>query len=284
MNNAVRVGWLLVAVVPNGLVVELSAGTGSALSPWLTWALWAMVAVCVLVLHPLSLVTVRLVAPLLVAENGWRVITEREVQSAPGAIVGFFVMLVIATATYSAAYGAAHAQAAAYGHERRYLLRPPIAVILPIVVLWLVVLGSGAVANRAASLPVAFGALCVFAAVGTFALRRATVLARRWLVFVPAGIAVHDPLMLQDTFMVRRHDIRGLAAAARDTTAFDATGTTWGVVLELTLSHPHDVSLSPFGTRMTKTLDRLHVSAVLVAPSRPSMALAGDAAGEHRAV
>jgi hypothetical protein len=164
------------------------------------------------------------------------------------------------------------------------LLRPPIAVILPIVVLWLVVLGSGAVANRATSLPVAFGALCVFAAVGTFALRRATVLARRWLVFVPAGIAVHDPLMLQDTFMVRRHDIRGLAAAARDTTAFDATGTTWGVVLELTLSHPHDVSLSPFGTRMTKTLDRLHVGAVLVAPSRPSTALAGDAAGEHRAV
>lgn len=284
MTNAVRVAWLLVAVLPNGLAYELSAGAGSALSPWLTWGAWAMVAIAILVLHPISLVTVRFIAPLLVANSGWRVITDREVQSDSGAIVGFFVMLVVAAATYSAAYGAAHAQAAAYGHERRHLLRPPIAVILPIVVLWFVVAISGAVADHAASPPLALGAFFVFIAIGAFALRRAVVLARRWLVFVPAGIAVHDPLMLQDTFMVRRNDIRGLAAAKHDTTAFDATGTTWGVVLELTLSHPHDVSLSVFGSRITKTLDRLHVSAVLVAPSRPSAALANYSTGEHRAI
>jgi hypothetical protein len=284
VTNAVRVGWLLVAVLPNGLAFEQLAGTGSVFSPWLSWAVWAMVALAVLVLHPVSLVTVRFVAPLLVADSGWRIITDRAAQSTPGAVVGFFLMLVVATVTYSAVYGAVHAQAAAYGHERRHLLRPPIAVILPIAVLWLGVAGGGAIANHAVSLPTALGGLGVFIIVGFFALRRATVLARRWLVFVPAGIAVHDPLMLQDTLMVRRHDIRGLAAAEHGTTAFDATGTTWGMVLELTLSHPHDVSLSTFGVRMAKTLDRLHVSAVLVAPSRPSAALASNSAGEHRAI
>jgi hypothetical protein len=117
------------------------------------------------------------------------------------------------------------------------------------------------------------------------------VLTRRWLVFVPAGIAVHDPLLLRDTFMARGHDVRGLYQRDPMTEAFDATGTTWGTSLTLTLSHPHDVSLSPFGARLAGTLDRLHVTALLVSPSRPEAALAdapnaavdqplgGDAAG-----
>jgi hypothetical protein len=104
-------------------------------------------------------------------------------------------------------------------------------------------------------------------------LRRALVLSRRWLVFVPAGIAVHDPLLLRDTFMVRSHDVRTLHEAKSTTEAFDVTGTTWGTPLELVLSHPHDVSLSPFGARLTRTLDRVHVTALLVAPSRPHAAI-----------
>ena len=116
----------------------------------------------------------------------------------PGALE--WAMLVVAVATYSAAYGATHAQAAAYGHERRHLLRPPIAVILPIVVLWLAVAASGATATHSPSLVVAGVATAIFLALLTFALRRAVVLARRWLVFVPAGIAVHDPLMLRHNY------------------------------------------------------------------------------------
>jgi hypothetical protein len=284
VTNVVRVAWLLIAVIPNGQSNVLSAGTGSVLSPWLAWALWAMVAVAVLVLHPISLVTVRSVAPLLTVESGWLVVTDSAAQSDIGAVAGFFVLLTISAVTYSASYGAVHAQAAAYGHERRHLLRPPIAVILPMFVLWLMVASAGAVANHAASLPISLGGLSVFIVLGAFALRRSVVLAQRWLVFVPAGIAVHDPLMLQDTFMVRRHNVRKVAAATHDTTAFDTTGTTWGMVLELALSHPHDVTLSPFGARIVGTLDRLHVTALLVAPSRPSAALAGDSTGEHRAI
>jgi hypothetical protein len=259
----------------------MQSGDATVLASWLVWALWAGVAIGVLVPHPLSLVAVRFVAPLLVVNAGWLLVAERDsgvvLVERWGAISGFFVMLVVAVATYGAAYGATHAQAAAYGHERRHLLRPPIAVILPIVVLWLVVAASGAVAVYAQSLVVTAIATAIFAALTAFALRRAVVLARRWLVFVPAGIAVHDPLMLRDTFMVRSHDVRALRVAPHNTAGFDATGTTWGVVLELTLSHPHDVSLSPFASRLTRTLDRLHVTSLLLAPSRPNSALANDA-------
>jgi hypothetical protein len=102
------------------------------------------------------------------------------------------------------------------------------------------------------------------------------VLARRWLVFVPAGIAVHDPLMLRDTFMVRRHDVRAVGAADKSPSSdesFDITGTTWGQPMQITLAHLHDVSLSSFGARMTRTLDRVHVRALRIAPTRADLAL-----------
>ena len=277
MTNLVRVAWLGVAALPGAM----QSGNATVLASWLVWAAWAGVAVGVLVPHPLSLVAVRFVTPLLVVNAGWLLVTTSgsgvDTAQRWGSIGGFFLMLVVAIATYGAAYGATHAQAAAYGHERRHLLRPPIAVILPIGVLWLVVAASGAVAVYAQSLVVTAIATVIFAALTAFVLRRAVVLARRWLVFVPAGIAVHDPLMLRDTFMVRSHDVRSLQVAPHDTAGFDATGTTWGVVLELTLSHPHDVSLSPFASRLTRTLDRLHVTSLLLAPSRPNSALARDA-------
>ena len=95
---------------------------------------------------------------------------------------------------------------------------------------------------------------------------------------MPAGIAIHDPLVLRDTFMVRTHDVRGLHTAKPGTEAFDTTCTTWGQALELVLSHPHDVSLSEFGARISKTLDQIHVTSLLVAPSQPELALERRAA------
>ncbi|NCZ86634.1 MAG: hydroxypyruvate isomerase, partial [Actinobacteria bacterium] len=99
-------------------------------------------------------------------------------------------------------FGARHVQAAAYGHERRHLLRPPVAVMLPSALVWLVAWALGAVALHVEpSIATAIAALAS-ALLAAFGWRRVSVLAQRWLVFVPAGIAVHDPLMLRDTFMV----------------------------------------------------------------------------------
>jgi hypothetical protein len=189
-------------------------------------------------------------------------------------VIALLLMIAVSATAFSARYGSVHAQAAAYGHERRHLLRPPMAVLAPLALVWLVVAALGAVAMRGEQIAVSLSATALFIALAVFMLRRALVLSRRWLVFVPAGIAVHDPLLLRDTFMVRNHDVRALRDAASNTEAFDVTGTTWGTPLELVLSHPHDVSLSPFGARLAGTLDRLHVTALLVAPSRPHIALA----------
>jgi hypothetical protein len=266
------VGWLAIAVLPQSLSASNGASGASTVGFWLAWGIWVIVALAVLVPHPLSLVTARLLAPLLALHTGATVLEASTLQWST--VIALLLMIAVSATAFSARYGSVHAQAAAYGHERRHLLRPPMAVLAPLALVWLVVAALGAVAMRGEQLAVSLSATALFIALAIFMLRRALVLSRRWLVFVPAGIAVHDPLLLRDTFMVRNHDVRALRDAASNTEAFDVTGTTWGTPLELVLSHPHDVSLSPFGARLTGTLDRLHVTALLVAPSRPHIALA----------
>ena len=271
MTNALRVGWLAIAVLPQSLTASNGASGASTVGFWLAWGIWVIVALAVLVPHPLSLVTVRLLAPLLALHTGATVLEESTLRWST--VLALLLMVAVSATAFSARYGSVHAQAAAYGHERRHLLRPPMAVLAPLALVWFVVAALGAVAMRGEQLAVSLSATALFIALAVFMLRRALVLSRRWLVFVPAGIAVHDPLLLRDTFMVRNHDVRALRDVASNTEAFDITGTTWGTPLELVLSHPHDVSLSPFGARLTGTLDRLHVTALLVAPSRPNIAL-----------
>ena len=265
--NIVRAGWLAAALLPD----SLSTSGASLVAAVIVWAAWASVALGVLVAHPLSLTVVRFVAPLVVVHAA---VSSVDSDASAWQVAGVIVMFASTLVAFSSRYGAPHAQAAAYGHERRHLLRPPVAVLLPLGVLWVVVASCLAVAVRAESEVLSTGGAIVGVAVCVFAVRRALVLARRWLVFVPAGIAVHDPLVLRDTFMVRKHDVRALHPAPADTQAFDATCTTWGVPLELVLAHPHDVSLSQFGTRVSRTLDRLHVTALLVAPSLSQRAIA----------
>lgn len=272
MTNALRVGWLAIAVLPQSLSASNGASGASTVDFWLAWGIWVIVALAILVPHPLSLVTVRLLAPLLALHTGATVLEESTLRWST--VLALLLMVAVSATAFSARYGSVHAQAAAYGHERRHLLRPPMAVLAPLALVWLVVAALGAVAMRGEQLAVSLSATALFIALAVFMLRRALVLSRRWLVFVPAGIAVHDPLLLRDTFMVHKHDVRALRDAASNTEAFDVTGTTWGTPLELVVSHPHDVSLSPFGARLTGTLDRLHVTALLVAPSRPHIALA----------
>jgi hypothetical protein len=266
------VGWLAIAVLPQSLSASNGASGASTVGFWLAWGIWVIVALAVLVPHPLSLVTARLLTPLLALHTGATVLEESTLQWST--VIALLLMIAVSATAFSARYGSVHAQEAAYGHERRHLLRPPMAVLAPLALVWLVVAALGAVAMRGEQLAVSLSATALFIALAVFMLRRALVLSRRWLVFVPVGIAVHDPLLLRDTFMVRNHDVRALRDAASNTEAFDVTGTTWGTPLELVLSHPHDVSLSQFGARLTGTLDRLHVTALLVAPSRPHIALA----------
>ena len=176
----------------------------------------------------------------------------------------------------TAEFGRVYIQASAYGDEARFGLRPPIGNLVACAATWLVtttavILAVPAVAGRAWVL----GAVSVLVAAGGLAAlpRRWHQLSKRWLVLVPAGIVVHDPVVLADTLMLPRRSVVTVAVNERrePTPAADLTGPTPGLALELTLRAATTAVLAPTPGRREGA--PLRVSAVAVSPTRPGAAL-----------
>jgi hypothetical protein len=114
----------------------------------------------------------------------------------------------------------------------------------------------------------------VVAAAGLWLLpRRWHQLSRRWLVAVPAGLVVHDPVVFWDTLMLPRPQVTSVGLAELGATdAIDLTGPTPGVAVEIRLGSPATAVLAPHpGDTQRRTVA---VQALLVAPTRPGAALA----------
>jgi hypothetical protein len=109
--------------------------------------------------------------------------------------------------------------------------------------------------------------------------RRCHRLARRFLVLVPAGIVVHDHLVLSDTSMFRKSDIASVGLALDKTEAADLTGKALGNAVEIVLKDFDTVVLA--GTPKKPGGTALHVLSVLVSPSRPGRMLTEAARRGH---
>jgi hypothetical protein len=115
-------------------------------------------------------------------------------------------------------------------------------------------------------------------AAGWFLGRRFHVLSRRWLVLVPAGLVIHDQLVLAETAMLPRASLASLGLALADTQAADLTGPAAGHAVEVALVDATTVVLA--ATRAKPGGTALHVRSLLVAPSRPGRLLQ-VAAADH---
>ena len=256
---SVRIAWIVAALAASG-----SSAT------W--WVGWIIVAVASIVLHPVSLSVVRIVAPLVFVE------TVAHLSSDVRDVVVATILASAIVVSFGAEYGRSHVQAAAYGAERRHMLRPPAAALFVTVAAWVVVatlLLTTNLVDTARSVQWLDITVRVVVAVLAAALAyRATTLARRWFVVVPAGVVIHDPLLLTDSIMIPRRDVTSLGAVADAASgALDVTGATWGPTVVVTAREACDVSLTDFGARLMRTGTRLHAGAVRFAPSRPGAAI-----------
>jgi len=190
-------------------------------------------------------------------------------------VIGLACAAAAAALVLTAAYGDRSVNGSSYGAERRFALRPPTAVVLgPLPLLWLVVT-AGVVAG-----PLLLAARSWIAGVvvlaGGWALapvivRRTHQLSRRWLVLVPAGVVVHDPLVLTDSLLVQKNNLAHIGPALADTTATDLTMGALGLAIEVGLREPSSI-LTNADRRAAGgsfTAPGTEVSAVLVTPSRP---------------
>ncbi|HWW53849.1 MAG TPA: hypothetical protein VNY84_08770, partial [Acidimicrobiales bacterium] len=202
------------------------------------WALWAVTLVATLVAHPISLTIVRVVTPAtllaLVASA-----SDGHASSVAIGAGGANAALVAALA-FLPATALMDVNGPAYPNERRFPLAVPGPLLLgPLPLAWAV----------AVSVPIAAlllladrrwiaGAIATVVCVPTVALlgRAMHTLSRRWVVFVPAGLVLHDPLSLEDPVLFQRKVIERLGPAPAATDSLDLTHRAPGLALELVLT------------------------------------------------
>lgn len=277
----VRVAWVLLAVVPTpiGDAVADSGRTAQVVFTLTAWLVWALGVVAVAWLSPVSLTAIRTLAP--VAVVGLAVATLARPGLADAAVLWPLVSVSLGVVAAFAAllpdYAAAHVQASAYGAERRLPLRVPVPQIAPMILAWVLASGSAAAFLFALAAEVWWLAALTAVIAGAFVWVAATRLhrfARRWLVIVPAGIVVHDQLLLAETFMVKASAVTSVRLAGAPGEALDLSGVTRGALLIVSMREAENLALSPYLARMLGTVDAVHVSGYAVAPTLAGHALA----------
>lgn len=277
----VRVAWVALALVPSPLGDALAGSRNTAQNVFTiaAWTLWAIGVGAVAWLSPVSLTAIRSVAPAALA--GLVVATLARPNLSEGAAAWSLVAVALAVvATFTAFlpdYAAAHVQASAYGAERRLPLRVPVPQVAPILLTWLVTTGATtgclfALATESWWLAGITGvAACALLWLAATRLHR---FSRRWLVVVPAGVVVHDHVLLAETFMVKAHSVTAVRTANVPGEALDLSGVARGALVIVSLREAENLALSPYLARMLGTLDAVHVRGYAVAPTLTGQALA----------
>lgn len=274
-----RLGWVLVAVLGGAAVESAVADRGGAVG-WtaavLGWSAWAAVALALAVPAVPTLTLVRVGAPVALVAALGSLLWGAEAADVAALAIPAAVTVVAVTA---AEFGRIWVQASAYGDEARFLLRPPAAAGAAALVTWLLwapcfVVGPVLLADGA--WPV--GLACTVVAVAGVLLLgpRWHRLAQRWFVMVPAGIAVRDPVVLADTLPLRTNQLAAIRLAPADTEAADLTGPASGYAVEV--STTESVTAVFAFTPQEPDGRAIHLTAFLVAPSRPGAALRTAAA------
>jgi hypothetical protein len=244
--------------------------TGAALA----WGTWAVVLVAVLIPRTVSLTALRIVAPVgLVVANWAAVAGDRS--GADVVAVAWAAATVVAA--FSPTTGDAFVNGSSYGDERRLPLRVPGALLLgPLPLAWVASVGApvGAPLLLAAHQWIAGGLLALVGApAAVVAVRALHGLSRRWVVFVPAGMVLHDLHAMVDPVLFPRPAIERLGPAPADGAATDLTMRALGLALELDLVEPTEIA-----PRQADRVLRLEpVQQVLFSPTRPGAVL-GEAA------
>ena len=256
-----------------GALLETRSTAIQIVGTVLAWLIWGLIVLASFISHPISLTVLRMGSPVVAGFLVFIATTDQgSTLQVINATIGFAVLLI----GFSAEIGSIYVQASAYGDERRFLLRPPVAFVAPVAIS-VVIVDFFIIAT-----PMFFAAqiwlagvisLIGLAACIKFMAPRIHQLSRRWLVFVPAGFVVHDEIVLSINLMIKKQELVAIQLARDDTQAADLSALTWGVPLELSFNKTLDVSLTAIGARHLKAVSAIHATSIIIAPSRPGAVL-----------
>jgi hypothetical protein len=208
-----RVTWALLPVTAGSALADATVSWSTAparTAAVILWLVWATGLLALFAPRPVGLTFLRLAAPcgfLCVVLS----LTSASTGSAALAIVGSGIAAILAL---SAPIAMAAANALAYGDEERFALRIPMPLLLGPVPIAVVLAGFGIATGPLLLADERYVGGVVATIVGffvTFLIARAMhPMSCRWLVLVPAGIAIADPLTLTEPVLVRREHIESL--------------------------------------------------------------------------
>jgi hypothetical protein len=276
-----RATWALLplAVGPAlGQALDVRSRSIALTGAVLAWGIWAIVLVAVLIPRTVSLTVLRIAAPAGLAAANWAALAG---ERGGADLVGVTWAALVVVAAFAPLTGDCFVNGSSYGDERRMPLRVPGTLLLgPLPLAWLAAVAApiGAPLLIAARQWVAGG---LVAAVGVpaavVAWRALHGLSRRWVVFVPAGLVLHDLHALVDPVLFPRSSIRRLGPAAADGDgAVDLTQRSLGLALELELVEPAEIA----PRRPDRTVQVESAQRVLFTPTRPGALL--TEAARHR--
>lgn len=234
----------------------------------LGWLMWAVALLALLAPRPLGFTMLRIAATAAVATAVATTVESPTSTWVPAVVVSLVAGVIVTSAPVAHAC----ADGIAYGYERRFPLRAPFALIIggiPLTAL-LVVIGATAGVLLLADARWLSGAIALVVGL-PFSLLLARALhglAIRWLIVVPAGFVIADPLSLADPVLVPSGTVASICDApptSPDGSADLRLGTAFGSLL-ITTESPAPIARRTGRAEATATA----TDAILVAPLRPS--------------
>jgi hypothetical protein len=254
----------------NNALRQMSSPTGIS-STVAIWLLWSIALLCTLVPSSSALTAIRLALPTIFVIVAAVAVA---IGVSSGIVAALAISLLASLLIFSGDIGNSFVQLSAYGDERRFLLRCPPAMLLVQVLSWLVWLTLAIFAiNLLASDALTLGAIVAIAALLlTIVLpRRFHRFSRRWLVSVPAGLVIHDHVVLAETAMFMNNAIIEIGVDLAPSEAADLSGKCPGVGLLIALKDFDTVVLA--ATPKTPGGSAIHVKSMRICPTRPGRAI-----------
>ncbi|MEP6625055.1 MAG: hypothetical protein ABJC79_11465 [Acidimicrobiia bacterium] len=213
-----RAIWISLPVTAGGAFVD-------AIAPWptaarvvaamLAWVGWTVVLLATLVPRPVSLTVARFGIPIAFAAAVAVAFTGRT--STLGWVVVVGLTAIACGLGTRGEFARQCVQGAAYGDEERFPLRVPPAVTFPISPVAIAIVGAAVVVGPLLLAHREWGAgivVMVFTLPASyFVVRLVHQLACRFVVLVPAGMVIADPLTLTDPVLFPRARIMGFGPA-----------------------------------------------------------------------
>ena len=240
-----RLTWVLLPVSAGTALSDALNGWSSAparVAAGLLWTAWTVGWVALLAPRPWGLTVLRVVAPAAV------VVSLLSVRSTGAGTAALAVSTAIIAAAFalSAPVAQAAGNALAYGDEIRFPLRIPLSLFLGPVPLAVALIAAGVSAGPLLLAAQHYLAGAIITLVGIplaiVLFRSLHSLSGRWVVLVPAGLVVVDPLSLVDPVLMRREQITGIRrsrdAGVPTTGGLDLRLGTLPGTIELSLREP----------------------------------------------